>query len=114
MSDANVEARLNSIERAITALTATNVRVVEAVETLVRLEERHDATAARLVELATEVKAQRKDLDEIKVAMPGLKEMRKYVVMGIVTGALMIGGALLKLVVIDPQPRPPAYGEVGR
>jgi hypothetical protein len=31
--------------------------------------------------------------------------------MGIVTGALMIGGALLKLVVIDPQPRPPVYGE---
>jgi chromosome segregation ATPase len=110
VTDAVVEARLDMIERAV-------VRMADGVDKLVRSdgrwEERHQATMERIAELSRKVEKLEAEVDEIKVAMPGLKEMRKYVIMGVVSGALMIGGALLKMVIIDPaqQPRPPVYSE---
>jgi hypothetical protein len=109
--DATMEARLIGIERQLEQQSATTARIADSLASLVRLEVQHAAMLERLADHTRIIEKQGERLATVELEMPGLKEMRKYVVMGIVTGALMIGGALLKLVVIDPQPRPPVYGE---
>lgn len=85
----------------------------EAMSLLVRLEERHMLTQQRLAEGA----AKMGDLDKrmavvehnipdklterlgiIEVTMPGLKELRKWVISGVLGGLAMMGSAVAHLI----------------
>lgn len=70
-----------------------------SISLLVRIDERQVAIAERLQLGAVTMQKHEERLVKMEVAMPGLQELRKYVVMGIVAGAGMIGVAVLKLVV---------------
>ena len=71
----------------------------QSISLLVRIDERQVAIAERLQLGAATMQKHEERLSSIEAAMPGLKEMRTYVVAGVVAGAGMIGAALLKLVV---------------
>ena len=53
-------------------------------------------------------------LQSIERDMPGLKELRRYVIAGVVAGVGMIGAALMKLVVYDVPRLPPAVPAVAQ
>jgi hypothetical protein len=84
-----------------------------ALQSLVRIEERQVYSASQLSELSVDVRDQELRLRQIEVAlpknldhrlaalelaMPGLKELRKWVVMGVVSGVGMIGAAVVHTV----------------
>ena len=71
----------------------------QSISLLVRIDERQVAIAERLQLGAATMQKHEERLSSIEATMPGLKEMRTYVVAGVVAGAGMIGVALLKLVV---------------
>jgi hypothetical protein len=71
----------------------------QSISLLVRIDERQVAIAERLQMGAATMQKHEERLVKMEVAMPGLQELRKYLVMGIVAGAGMIGVAVLKLVV---------------
>ena len=71
----------------------------QSISLLVRIDERQVAIAERLQLGAATMQKHEERIATIEAAMPGLKEMRTYVVAGVVAGAGMIGAALLKLVV---------------
>lgn len=90
----------------------------ESLQILVRIEERQAQTNQRLAEgaqrmneldgrIKTVEMAQPPDLEKrllaIETAMPGLKEIRKWVVMGILGGLGMMGAALGHLILTMPK-----------
>ena len=112
----NETERLNLLEQRVGHVDATILRVdgklddiSQALQTLVRIEERQILTGQRLGELAhlgtkNEERLRKveddipKNLDErlgkIETSMPGLKEMRSWVIMGVLGGLGMMGAAL--------------------
>lgn len=83
-------------------------RIDESLHTLTRLEQQ----AQFIVEQMKAGVLQAKDHDDrlraIERDMPGLKELRKIVIWGVLASLGMIGTALLKLVVFDVPRIPPA------
>lgn len=71
----------------------------QSISLLVRIDERQVAIAERLQLGAATMQKHEERLSAIEAVMPGLKEMRTYVVAGVMAGAGMIGVAVLKLVV---------------
>lgn len=84
-----------------------------ALQGLVRIEERQVHTNSQLSELSTDMREQElrlraaehaipenlsKRLAAIEVALPGLKELRRWVIGGVLSGIGMIGAAVLHLV----------------
>lgn len=69
-----------------------------ALVVLARLEERHASTQDRLVELAKTTDGNATRLANIEKVMPGLVEMRGWVVLGILAGLGMMGVGLFKLI----------------
>lgn len=90
-------------------------KLIDAMSSLVRIEERQQATGDRLAIGAQTFQDHEsrlrkveqempenldKRLSAIEVAMPGLKESRTWVVLGILSGLGMMGAALAKLVLV--------------
>lgn len=84
-----------------------------ALQGLVRIEERQVHTNSHLSELSSDMRDQElrlrkvevalpenlsRRLASIEVALPGLKELRRWVITGVLAGLGMIGGAVLHLV----------------
>ena len=72
----------------------------QSISLLVRVDERQVAIAERLQAGAVTMQKHEDRLTAIETAMPGLKEMRRWVIGGILAGIGMIGAAVLKLVFI--------------
>jgi hypothetical protein len=70
----------------------------QSISLLVRIDERQVAIAERLQMGAATMQKHEDRLSKMEMAMPGLQELRRYVVAGIVAGAGMLAVALLKLV----------------
>ena len=90
-------------------------KLIDAMSSLVRIEERQQATGDRLALGAQtfqdhESRLRKVELDipagldkrlsAIEIAMPALKELRAWVVLGVLGGLGMMGAALVKLVLI--------------
>ena len=84
-----------------------------ALQGLVRIEERQVNTNSQLSELSSDMRDQEnrlrkieyaipenlsRRLASIEVTLPGLKELRRWVITGVLAGLGMIGGAALHLV----------------
>lgn len=74
--------------------------ISQSISLLVRIDERQVAIAERLQMGAATMQKHEDRLTTVEMAMPGLKELRSYVVMGIVAGVGMIAAAVLKLVLL--------------
>lgn len=89
----------------LTAETKRNADAVfsihESLRTLTRLEATHGAQIAEVARISRQVELVDDRILEIERDMPGLRELRKWVVLGIVSGVGMMGIALTKLVLIQ-------------
>lgn len=74
--------------------------ISQSISLLVRIDERQIAIAERLQLGAATMQKHEDRLTTVEMAMPGLKELRSYVVTGIVAGVGMIAAAVLKLVLL--------------
>lgn len=94
------EQRIELLERAVTKIDHKIDGITDALQSLVRIEERQINTAEKLHTGAGKMGDHENRLRCIEKEMPGLVEQRKWVVGGVLTGLGMIGMALLKLVVM--------------
>lgn len=106
--DAN-DIRLLALEKGLERNTAALDKISEAINRFSLLEERHLETRGALERAFQAIEKQEKWQDEtdkrltaIEIAMPQLKETRKWVVMGILAGVSMIGAGLFKLLMSTP------------
>lgn len=74
--------------------------ISQSISLLVRIDERQVAIAERLQMGAATMQKHDERIASMEMVMPGLKELRSYVVMGIVAGIGMIAVAVAKLVMI--------------
>lgn len=89
-----VSGRLDRVEDAL-------VDIAQSLKTLVALEVSHQETRAMVLRA---IEAQGRfdgRLREIETEMPGLREMRSWVIGGVLSGIGMIAVALVKLVVVS-------------
>lgn len=73
---------------------------------LSRLEVNHASFLERQIELAKTTRNQEERLRSVELDMPGLKELRKWVIGGVIAGVGMLGASLIKLVIVDPSQPP--------
>jgi hypothetical protein len=71
----------------------------QSISLLVRIDERQVAIAERLQMGAATMQKHEERVAAIEAVMPGLKETRGWVILGILAGLGMIGAGVLKLVV---------------
>ena len=110
-----VEQRHAHVEGVVNNMDQKLDKLIDAMSSLVRIEERQQATGdrlalgaqtfqdheARLRKVETEMPENLdKRLSAIEVSMPALKEMRTWVVMGLLGGLGMMGTAIVKLVLL--------------
>lgn len=62
------------------------------------MQERQDDLEKQLAKLESSV-------NSILLELPGLKEVRRWVVVGVIAVLSVVGGAVLKTVILDPQHR---------
>ena len=112
---AAVEQRHAHVEGVVNNMDQKLDKLIDAMSSLVRIEERQQATGDRLAQGAQtfqdhesrirkiEVEMPEnldKRLSSIEAKMPGLVEMRAWVIMGVLGGLGMMGAALVKLVLV--------------
>lgn len=94
-----IERRLDVVERAIEEIRDATRSIAESVSKIVLLEERHAETTRALERAFGALKEVEHRLREIEVELPGLREVRRWV-LGMVFGVLgAVGTAVLALVV---------------
>lgn len=84
------------------------VSINENLHVLTRLEQAQGHILDRLRDGATQMNDHERRLRELEQPMPGLLELRRWVVGGVIASVSMMGLALAKLVIVD-VPRIPAY-----
>jgi hypothetical protein len=116
------EQRINTIESRVEHLSDTVLRVdqkldniADTLQSLVRIEERQLSINEKLNEANASLKSQEsrlralelsvpenlsKRLSKMETVLPGLQEVRKWIIMGIVSGVGLIGAGMLKLVMV--------------
>lgn len=110
MADDQLPHRVQRLEEGVDRLTETVGMqgqrfdtkldsIGQSISLLVRIDERQVAISERLQMGAATMQKHEERIATIEAAMPGLKETRGWVVLGILAGVGMIGAALLKLVV---------------
>jgi hypothetical protein len=106
-----VSARVDSLTRDVSRVEGTVDGMDKKLDTLgeamlllTRLEERHASVQLRLMEGSKTMAIFGDRLSSIENKMPGLSEMRLWVISGILAGVGMIGAGVIKLVIIDARP----------
>lgn len=112
------EQRVERIEQRIDTLVPAVEKISECLERLVRLEERHSETReainrvvtdiSRVQDLVTDIRLRMPDnldkrLHQIEVTVPGLVEMRRWVVTGVLSVLGLFGGSALILLFNLPR-----------
>ena len=103
MSDRGTEERLALVENAVVEIKTAMNRVAGAIETVVRLEERHIETRSRLDRITQVLDKHDGQLDVIERDMPQLREARTAMkaAIGIILTAVL--GAVVGLVIKVPE-----------
>ena len=95
-----IESSLSQMRAELTRQGDTLVGINESLRTLTRVEEAQVHIKDRLSEGSKKLTDHEQRLVAIEQQMPGLKEMRRWVIGGILAGVGMIGTALVKLVLL--------------
>ena len=91
--------RMANIENAIERITVCTQSIAENVKVIAVLEERH-AETSRAIERAFQVmKEIEVRVRVVEVELPGLKEIRQWVMTGVLTTVGFVGAAVVALVV---------------
>ncbi len=98
-----IESSLSQMRAEMTRQGDTLVGINESLRTLTRVEEAQIHIKERLSEGSKKLTDHEARLLVIEQQMPGLKELRRWVIGGILSGIGMIGIALVKLVIF-PSP----------
>lgn len=80
----------------------------ESLHVLTRLEESQGNVVEKLKEGSIRMSDHERRLQIVEQELPGLRELRKWVIAGVLAGVAMVGTALVKLVIVD-VPRIPQY-----
>lgn len=80
----------------------------ESLHVLTRLEESQGNVVEKLKEGSMRMSDHERRLQVVEQELPGLRELRKWVIAGVIAGVSMVGVALMKLVIVD-VPRIPQY-----
>lgn len=122
-----LHSKLENVQEELKRMGAAMAQISESLQILARLEQGHSGILERLRDGATRFKeqdtrisnmehdapgfkqaigrvdAQGDRISAIENVLPGLKELRVWVIGGVLGGAGMLGVALMKLVLVDPQ-----------
>jgi len=98
MSD-ELERRLTRVEDAVVEIRESTKQIATAVQQLALLEAHHAETRSGLTRAFAAIKEQNDRLMAIEVHMPGLKELRKWVISGVLAVCGTVGLAIVALVV---------------
>jgi chromosome segregation ATPase len=93
-----IEAAINQMRSEMTRQGDTLVGINESLRILARVEEAQANIKERLQEGSRKLSEHSDRLSQIENQLPGLEELRKWVVGGVLAGAGMIGLAILSLV----------------
>ncbi len=95
-----VNRRLTVVESAIEEIKDATRSIAESVRAIAVLEERHSQTAQTLGRMFDDVKAVDGRVRVIETDMPGLREIRRWVVGGVLSITSIVGAAIIALVVV--------------
>ena len=95
------EQRIDHLEKAVEKIDGKIDGITDALQSLVRIEERQINTAERLNAGVGKMGDHETRLRAIEKEIPGLIESRKWVVLGILSSLAMIGAAMFKLVLMS-------------
>lgn len=73
----------------------------ESLHVLTRLEESQGNVVEKLKEGSMRMSDHERRLQIVEQELPGLRELRKWVIAGVLAGVGMVGAALFKLVLVD-------------
>lgn len=112
------EQRVERIEQRVDTLVPAVEKISECLERLVRLEERHSETREALNRVAVDISKVQdmvtdirlhlpdnldKRLHQIEVTIPGLVEMRRWVVAGVLSALGLFGGSAIVILFQLPK-----------
>lgn len=105
-------ATLSALQGDMSEMRTSMAGMRSALEALVRMDEQQSNMRAAIGRAFDEVKAEREKREALEgrvrimeVDAPSYKELRRWVIGGVLTGILMMAGALFKVVVSDPLDR---------
>lgn len=100
-----IEHRIGAVEQAVERISLAVQKMAESTAKLVTLEERHAETREGLERAFRSIEQREHEHDSlvdrvmtIEVAMPGLKEVRSWVIRGVLSIIGVIGMAMLMMV----------------
>ena len=93
-----LEHRANRSEDVVDRVEVKLDRIVTTLDSLVRIEERQIVINTRLNEGTVAMALQSERISRLEVAMPGLKELRAWVITGVLSGIGMMGASLIHLI----------------
>lgn len=101
-SHGEMSARLEAIQGYIGEIKERLEVMGNALTNLTRLESQHSQHSEALSRAFGEIRLLQDRVTKVEREMPGLIEMRKWVVLGVVSGIGMVMVALFKLAIVDP------------
>ena len=100
MDMTTAEARIAVLERNCDELKEAIFQIRDALQSLVRLEEQHMETKAALTRVFVQCEKIETRMVEIEKVIPGLVELRRWVVAGMLGTLSVVGVSLIGLVVV--------------
>ena len=94
------EQRIDQLEKAVTKIDLKIDAITDALQSLVRIEERQINTAEKITHGVGTMSDHEDRIRAIEKELPGLIESRKWVVMGILAGLAMLLTAMVKVVLV--------------
>ena len=101
------------LEASLASIRGDQRRLADAVQeisrniaVLTRVEVQQSHTSEQVSAVTARLNDHEQRLQVVERNMPQLLEMRKWVIMGILAGAGMMGTAVVKLVLVDGKPAP--------
>jgi len=104
-----IDAKLEHMSKDLARMSGAVDGVNAGMQTLGRVEQAQQHMLDMLKDGATRMGDHEARIQTIEREMPGLRELRRYVIAGVLAGVGMIGVALVKLVIVDlPRVQAPA------
>lgn len=99
VNDMTIDGRVAVLERSCDDMRAAIFDIRDSLQVLARLEERHGETREALSRAFADIEKLETRVQKIELHLPGLIEMRGWVIMGMLGIAGLVGVALVGLVV---------------
>jgi chromosome segregation ATPase len=97
--------RLEQVRTDIRSLARNLSEVTSALKHVPLMRQDISNLSAELKKMEERVNTLEESVADIQMAMPGLKEVRKYATMAVIAIMALVGGALLNQVIVSSPPR---------